>query len=156
MELHHDPHRPDDGIGLIVTTDQLPGTIVWRVLSRSGLVFNGRMLAIEPVDPKWKHMARDTPLPEIYVILNIPPPGAVQTNALSRELELDGAWPFVDRVFAPVPGTRLFYGFMSVEQPRQPNMMLVHDGVVMRGHKIRVVRIEDPVPFFERIENVFD
>ncbi|KNE62825.1 hypothetical protein AMAG_08002 [Allomyces macrogynus ATCC 38327] len=155
-ELHHDPRRLEDGIRLIVTTDQLPETVVARVLSRSGFVFNGRMLTIEPVDPKWQRMAREVPLPEIYVILNIPPPGAVQTNALSRELERPGAWPFVDRVFAPVSGTSLFYGFLSVEQPRQPNMMLVHDGAVVYGQKIRVVRLDDPVAFFARIEHLFD
>ncbi|KNE62824.1 hypothetical protein AMAG_08001 [Allomyces macrogynus ATCC 38327] len=155
-ELRIDHKRWSDGIGLIVKTNSTPGPVVWRIVSRSGLVLDGRILTIEPADPKWMYLKRRAPSPEIYLVLNLPPPGRVKTNSLSRELEIDDVWPFVDRGAPPVPGTRLYYGFLTVERPRRPNVMLLRDGAVVYGYKIRVVRIDNPVALVDRIENVFD
>ncbi|KAJ3359758.1 hypothetical protein GGF32_008993 [Allomyces javanicus] len=154
-QLLRDRDRRSGQFGLLVTTNRNAEDVAWRVLTRSGIVLHGRPLIIKSVDPKWDYIARAAPETEVYLIVNLPPQGTVSTSVLSRELEIERVWPFVDR-HDYVPGTSLLFGFMSVERPWRPNAMLLRDGFVLRGRKIRVVRINDPATFLECIENAFN
>ncbi|KNE62827.1 hypothetical protein AMAG_08004 [Allomyces macrogynus ATCC 38327] len=123
-------------------------TVVRRTLARSWTVFGGRPLIIEPLDPKWRRLLRETPKPEIYVAINTPGRHEAPLKDVTRHFDVDKVWPYLDRSPAYIPGTTLSYTFMTVESPPRPNLLMDRDGVIVFGHKVRVKRIEDPVAFF--------
>ncbi|KNE61826.1 hypothetical protein AMAG_07103 [Allomyces macrogynus ATCC 38327] len=123
-------------------------TVVRRTLARSWTVFGGRPLIIEPVDPKWRGLLRETPKPEIYVVINTPGQHEAPLKDVTRHFDVDKVWPYLDRAPAYIPGTTLSYTFMTVENPPRPNLLMDRDGIMVLGHKVRVKRIEDPVSFF--------
>ncbi|KAJ3363002.1 hypothetical protein GGF31_001265 [Allomyces arbusculus] len=123
-------------------------TVVRRTLARSWTVFGGRPLIIEPLDPKWRGILRETPKPEIYVAINTPGRHEAPLKDVTRHFDVDKVWPYLDRAPAYIPGTTLSYTFMTVENPPRPNLLMDRDGIMVFGHKVRVKRVEDPVSFF--------
>ncbi|KAJ3363003.1 hypothetical protein GGF31_001266 [Allomyces arbusculus] len=138
----------------------VPRMVAMHVLRRSGYVIGGHPVRVEPMDSfsQWvAPSALNLPPLVVYLAVNPPQHPATSSEELSRAIfKAFGVWPYMDRGLRPVPGTRLWYMYLTFDAPRGSNELKHLDELVAFGCKMRFFRIEDPRTFFANPKYLFD